>query len=249
MAECLPVRAENTGDVHDPVLLTRDVSMLMDTIAIEGGVAIAPLDVAYAIVAQTRTGIETLFRAKNRSFDKPSGFFANADMSDEIHDLPLEKRNMIRVLISEVRRPFSVVAPFNSHHALFSGLDPWVLQTSSKLGTLDMLLNAGAFHDEIARQALERGRPVFGSSANTSLQGSKYRYADIEPPVRDAATIAFDYGLSKYANPQGRSSTIIDFANFEVIRIGVVFDEIAREFLQRFGVQLAVTAATAGKGS
>ena len=247
MVEPLPPRADNTGDLHDPAMLKDDVSMLMDSIGQEGGVAIAPLDVAYAIVGQTQDGIEAIFRAKNRAFDKPSGFFANADMSDEIHILPTEKRHMIRILIETVRRPFSVVAPFRADHALFAATDPWVLATSSKLGTLDMLLNAGAFHDEIARQALQRGRPVFGSSANTSLQGSKYRYADIEAPVQAAASIGFDYGQSRYANPDGRSSTIIDFDSFEVIRIGVMFDDIAAGFQTLFGVDLKITAATAGK--
>jgi len=32
--------------------------------------------------------------------------------------------------------------------------------------TIDMLLNAGVLHDEIARRAWAAGQPVFGSSAN-----------------------------------------------------------------------------------
>ena len=61
--------------------------------------------------------------------------------------------------------------------------------------------------------------PVLGSSANTSLTGSKYSLEDIDPPVLEAADIMIDGGTSKYKN-EGRSSTIIDFGNFETIGLG-----------------------------
>jgi len=80
--------------------------------------------------------------------------------------------------------------------------------------------------------------PVFGSSANLSLLGSKYRLADIDAVVREAADIAFDYGLSQYANHQGRSSTIIDFRDFSVIRVGVLYQRLAGAFKDRFDVTL-----------
>jgi hypothetical protein len=72
--------------------------------------------------------------------------------------------------------------------------------------------------------------------------GSKYRLTDIEPAVLDAAGIAFDYGLSKFHNPDCRSSTIIDFADFSVLRIGVVFDRLKEAFKRRFDVDLKVKA-------
>ena len=111
------------------------------------------------------------------------------------------------------------------------------MQSSSKEGTLDMLLNAGAMHDEIAAQAWSRQQPVFGSSANTSLTGSKYRFEDIDAEVREAADIYFDYGLCRYANDAGRSSTIVDFTTFAVVREGVIFDAVKAAF-SRHGVEL-----------
>ncbi len=249
MADAPPPRAADTGDAIDPAVVRADVSATLDALAAEGGVAIAPLDVAYAVIGQTRTGIEAIFRAKRRSYDKPSGFFGDATLCEEIHVLPSARHDMVRGMIETVGLPFSVVAPFRPDHPLLKAADPWVLATSTKAGTLDMLLNAGVFHDEVARQARERGRPVFGSSANTSLAGSKYRFADIEPEVRDAAAIAFDYGRSKYANAHGRSSTIIDFADFSVIRIGVEFDRLAAGFREFYDVELRITETTAGKAA
>ena len=61
--------------------------------------------------------------------------------------------------------------------------------------TMDMLLNAGALHDEITRLARESAFAVVASSANISLTGSKFRFAAIEAPVREIAGLAIDTGL------------------------------------------------------
>jgi hypothetical protein len=170
--------------------------------------------------------------------------FANADMSAALHDMDADRHAIVAVMIREVGLPFSVVAPFHHDHPLLAGVDPFVLQSSSKAGTLDMLLNAGQFHDEIARQALAADRPVFGSSANSSLSGSKYRLEDVDAPVRAAADISFDYGRSRYANAHGRSSTIIDFRDFSVIRVGVCFDQLRDAFRDRFDIALRTEGNT-----
>lgn len=218
-----------------------DVTKLLTALA-EGGVGIVPLDVAYAICAQREAGIRRIFAAKQRSYEKPSGLLGNVEMSRAIHQMPDWKHELVATLVAEDDIPFSVVAPFDQTHDLFANVDPFVMNSSTKGDTLDMLLNAGEFHDEIARQVWAAGTPVFGSSANTSLQGSKYQYQHIEPPVRDAADVFFDYGESRYANPQGRSSTIIDFEDFSVIRIGVIFDEVRAAFARR-GIDLKVPMA------
>lgn len=226
-----------TDDPVDAGTLERDVGQLFEVLG-NGGVGIVPLDVAYAVNATTEHGIRTIFDAKRRSYEKPSGLFANAQMSREVHILEDWQRDLIETIIAKENIPFSVVAPFRPEHAFLAAAEPFVLASSTKAGTLDMLLNAGQFHDEIARQAWERKQPVFGSSANTSLMGSKYRYADIEDEVKQAADIHFDYGLSKYANEEGRSSTIVDFRDFSVIRVGVVFDKVAEAFRKHGQVEL-----------
>ena len=57
-----------------------------------GGVAIIPLTVAYAIVGATADAIRRIFDAKQRSYDKPSGMFANIALSAAIHILEPEKQ-------------------------------------------------------------------------------------------------------------------------------------------------------------
>jgi tRNA A37 threonylcarbamoyladenosine synthetase subunit TsaC/SUA5/YrdC len=227
----------STGDFISPEQVAADGAKIIDCVY-GGGVAIIGLDVAYAIIGCHEVAIRRIFAAKQRSYEKPSGLFANTQISDEVHVLPEEKRVVIREMIAREKLPFSVVAPFRADHPFFSKVDPFVIQNSTKGKTIDMLLNAGVLHDEIARRAWAAGQPVFGSSANTSLMGSKYRTDDIEQGVLDAADLVVDYGQSKFANPLGRSSTIIDFSDFSVIRIGVIFDQLKAAFDRHFGIQL-----------
>jgi tRNA A37 threonylcarbamoyladenosine synthetase subunit TsaC/SUA5/YrdC len=229
--------ARLTSDPVAPEQLQGDIARLFDALA-AGGIGIVPLDVAYAVVATMPNGIRRIFEAKRRSYDKPSGMFGNWRLSREIHVMDEQRHGMVREIVEAEQIPFSVVAPFRADHPLFTAVDPFVMQNSSKGGTLDMLLNAGQFHDAIAEGSAARGTAVFGSSANLSLTGSKYRYQDIDQPIRDAAAIHFDYGKSKYAHQDGLSSTIVDFTNFSVIRVGHCFDRLKEAFAVRFGVTL-----------
>jgi hypothetical protein len=104
--------------------------------------------------------------------------------------------------------------------------------------TLNILLNAGALREQIADLSEKAGVLFVGSSANASLTGSKYRLQDIDDVVRKAADIEIDYGTSKYRNDQGMSSTMIDFSDYRVQRVGVCFDEIARVMKDEFSITL-----------
>jgi tRNA A37 threonylcarbamoyladenosine synthetase subunit TsaC/SUA5/YrdC len=214
-----------------------DAARVLDAMQ-AGQVAIVPLDVAYAICATRPDAMRAIFAAKQRSYDKPSGMFATWQMSRAIHEMPEEHHAIAQVIVEDYGLPFSIVAPFRADHPIFRSTDPFVLKNSSKAGTLDMLINAGAWHGALARLAFSRGIAVFGSSANRSLSGSKFRLADIEPEVRHAAGILIDGGTAKYANPEGRSSTIIDFRDFRLVRRGVCCDRLAEIFRDRFGIVL-----------
>ena len=217
--------------------VVKDSSEILDVIS-DVGVGIIPFDVAYAIVGNSEKAIKTIFKAKNRSFDKPSGMFSNWELFNEIQIVGQKERDIIQCVTIDNDLPMSSVAPFHEDHPFFKNVNPFVLQNSSKAGTLDMLMNAGMLHNEMTKQSLDRGIPVFGSSANTSLQGSKYRLGDIETPVLDAADIKIDYGVSKYENKSGYSSTIIDLRDFKTIRVGVCYDLICNLLMENFSIDL-----------
>jgi tRNA A37 threonylcarbamoyladenosine synthetase subunit TsaC/SUA5/YrdC len=219
---------------HDVAAEAAQVLNVLD----DGGVAIIPLNVAYAILGRAEGAIRRIFEVKQRSFEKPSGMFGGAAASRDLHVLDDQGQAIRRALIEDADLPFSIVANYRKDHPLLAGVDPFVLQTSTKGETMDMLINAGPLHNALAALSHERKTPVFGSSANQSLSGSKYRVCDIEPAVLKAADIVIDHGTCRDANDEGLSSTIIDFKNYSVVRAGCRFNEIQKFVDGRFGISL-----------
>lgn len=203
-----------------------------------GGVAIIPLDVAYAIFGHSAESIRRIYAAKGRSFTKPNGTLANLEIFHEVHIVGDREKEIVRAITADHGLPLSVVAPFRADHPFFKDLDPFVLERSTRAGTLDILLNAGELHDRLAEMSIRQMFPIVGSSANISLAGSKFRLQDVEAPILKAADITIDHELSKYHNPQGVSSTIIDLRDFTVVRQGVCFNQIADIINRSFGIEL-----------
>lgn len=232
-----PVRADRTDAPVDPAILRADVDAVLDCLA-GGGVAIIPTCLTYAIVGHRAPAIERIFTAKARSYDKPCGLFGSPALSRELHDLPADRFAIADTLAYEEGLPFSIVAPVRSSHAFLARMDPFVLANGTKLGTMDMVISGGPFVAALAARSFERGIAVFGSSANRSLHGSKYRLQEIEPEVRAAASLELDYGLSRWATPEGLSSTIMDFADFSVVRKGHQFERLREALKRRFGIDL-----------
>ena len=203
-----------------------------------GGVAIFPVSVGYAIVGHADEAVARIYRAKERSFDKPCGNFCDWRLFNDVIDVPDRARELVRAIIHDHDLPLSVVAPFRPDHPLVRSLPPFALANATKAGTMDMLLNAGPLHDEIARLARENAYAVVGSSANRSLAGSKFVLADIEDQVREIADITIDYGLCPYRNDQGLGSTIVDLISYETIRVGAVYDRICKIVKDRFEIDL-----------
>jgi tRNA A37 threonylcarbamoyladenosine synthetase subunit TsaC/SUA5/YrdC len=215
--------------------VNRDAARLLDTLQ-AGGIALFPVDVGYAIVGNHEAAIERIFRAKQRSYDKPCGMFSNWQMVQELALLDAREMEMVDTVIHRYGLPLSIVTPYRTDAAFFSGLTPIARLRSSRAGTIDMLLNAGALHDAVARESVARGVPVLGSSANQSLSGSKYRLQDVEPAVREAADLVIDYGPTKYSHPGGMGSTIIELPGGRALRRGIKFDEICAILSEHFGI-------------
>lgn len=204
----------------------------------QGGIAIFPVSVGYAIVGHEETAIERIYAAKERSFDKPCGNFGDWTLFNELLIASDQACEVVRTIIQDHDLPFSVVAPFDADHLLVQGLPPFTLNNASKAGTMDLLMNAGPLHDEIARLARESHYGVSGSSANVSLSGSKFVLQDVQDQVRQVADIEIDYGLVPYQNDQGLGSTIVDLRDFRTIRVGCVYDQIADIIKGKFNIDL-----------
>jgi tRNA A37 threonylcarbamoyladenosine synthetase subunit TsaC/SUA5/YrdC len=219
---------------HD---VAADARRVYDTVS-AGGVAVVHLDVGYAVLGYTADAVHRIYAAKRRSFDKPTGIVGNHRLHRELHRLPEDRLAMIDAVTLEHDLPLAVIAPFRCDHPLLTAMDPFVRSNAVKGDTLNILLNAGELRNMVAELAITAGRLFVGSSANTSLKGSRYAVQDIEPEVIALADVVVDYGRSRYSTADGLSSTMIDFSTFRVQRAGVCFDQIAAVLSTRFGVTL-----------
>lgn len=202
-----------------------------------GGVAIIPMDVGYAGIGGCHDALMRFFRAKGRGAHKRNAMLGNLDLHDELHLLDQRGRDMVRALVLDYDLPVAVVGGFKEDHPLLRALGAEALAASTEGGTLAMLLNAGNFLLEVTRQATEASQPLFGSSANLTGTGTRFRAGDVQPEIRAVADVVVDYGLQKF-HLYRRSSTMIDFRTMEVVRIGSCYEVIADVLQRHFGVQL-----------
>jgi tRNA A37 threonylcarbamoyladenosine synthetase subunit TsaC/SUA5/YrdC len=100
-----------------------------------------------------------------------------------------------------------------------------------------MLLNAGRFHAALTRLSHDALFPLFGSSANLSLSGTKFRIEDIEPEIIAIADIVIDHGLQAFHFYRA-SSTLLNVETLEVVRFGSCYADIAYVLKRHFRIDL-----------
>jgi tRNA A37 threonylcarbamoyladenosine synthetase subunit TsaC/SUA5/YrdC len=203
-----------------------------------GGAVIMPLDVAYSICSHTPESVERVMQAKRRTEGKVNGSPGTLALSSEIHLLPQKYRDAIRAVTVDHNLPLTVCAPFRRDHPYIRAFDPRVLERSTKDDTISMIINGGEIAEELVTMCADALLPIVGSSANVSLQGTKYTLESVEPEVRSAAELHLDTGMSKYANDDGLATTILHLPDLQVIRFGLFYDKIRDVFTRDFGLQL-----------
>ncbi|MCZ7562648.1 MAG: Sua5/YciO/YrdC/YwlC family protein [Burkholderiales bacterium] len=214
-----------------------DAARVFDVVA-NGGVAIIPTHVGYAIVGATAAAIRRVFAAKRRRPSKLNAITGCRELHDELHDIDEHARAVVAAITEAYDLPLGTVAPFRTDHPMIARLDPDILAQTTHEGTVAMLLGGGPFLETLGRLSRRHQLAVIGSSANLSLHGTKFRVQDIEPEIVAAADEILDYGLMRWVC-YGKSSTMLDLRDYRVVRYGVCF-ELIDDLLQRhFGIRLA----------
>ena len=204
-----------------------------------GGIAIIPMDVGYTCAGGSGQALQKIFNTKQRQSSKRNAMVGDLAIAAELYQLTQEGWDVINVITGDYGLPLGAVGPCKLDHPLLNVLDQEAIDASTKDGSLVMLLNAGPFHTEICNLSLKEMHPIFGSSANISLNGTKFKIEDIEPEIRNIADIIIDHGLRKYHYYQ-QSSTLLNVETFEVVRRGSNYEIIADICSRRFGVTLEV---------
>jgi tRNA A37 threonylcarbamoyladenosine synthetase subunit TsaC/SUA5/YrdC len=206
-------------------------------VVLSGGIAVIPTTVGYVILAATTGAINRIIEVKRRAPSKLNAMIGCTAMHAALHVLPGRNREIVRTITQGYDLPMGTVAPADLNHPMLRNVASAVLERTTLDGTVAMLLNAGELMDAMAQLSFEAGTPVIGSSANLSLQGTKFRVEDIEPDIIDAADLVIDYGLMRWAN-YARSSTMINVHDFTVVRHGSCYDLICDVLRRHYGITL-----------
>lgn len=217
--------------------LRADAARAMDVMQ-NAGIAILPNDVGYSLIAARRDALHKIFDTKKRAPSKLNAMLGNDALQRELHVVSARGRAIVEAITQDYDLPLGLIAPCRADHPLLRGLDADTYERSTKGNTLLMLLNAGPFHREITRLSLERETLLFGSSANLSMHGTKFRVEDMEPEITAIADVIVDYGLQKY-HLWKASSTLLNCETLEVVRYGSCFENIADILKRHFRVELS----------
>lgn len=226
-----------TGHVPEGPALLEEARQIFNTMK-AGGVAIMPFDVSYAIFAHTARAVERIYEIKNRSQAKPNGVLGNWQIFNELLQPVQADKDIVDCIINEHDLPMSVVGPYRADHDFIATTQFGALRRSTKGPTMDLLMNAGALHGELARMSLDSCTPLMGSSANRSLTGNKFELHDIEPEVLAQTDINVDHGRCKYANQWLVGSTILELGTRRVLRFGTCYEEIQKILNAQFKLDL-----------
>jgi tRNA A37 threonylcarbamoyladenosine synthetase subunit TsaC/SUA5/YrdC len=225
-----------TGDGPGRPDLDADIDRVLEAMR-EGGTAICPNTVGYGLWAASAEANRRVIEAKERGGHKRQALLCDHVGQREIHVLSRRRQDMIECLTRDFDLPLGIVAPYNPDHPLIKAVDPDTLMRGTAGGTIGMLMNAGPFHEAVGRFAREENHPIFGSSANVTGTGTRFRVEDIQPQILAVADVIIDYGLRRY-HYYRRSSTIINFATMQVVRIGSCYDLISDALHRHFGLVL-----------
>ena len=202
-----------------------------------GGVGILPMDVGYTALGGCAEALKRIFEAKRRAPSKLNAMVADREIHRDIHIVDERGAGIVACITEDYELPLGAIAPARMDHPMLAKLSGAAIEASQKDGTIVMLLNAGPFHRELCRLSREEGHPLFGSSANLSLAGTKFRIEDIEPEIMDIADIVIDHGLRKY-HPYKASSTLLNVMTLEVVRFGSCYELIVDVLERHFGIEL-----------
>lgn len=201
-----------------------------------GGVVVVPTDVGYALLASSQAGIQRIFAAKGRRQCHNIGIIGTYRQHREIHLLPRSKFEFTRVLTEDMGMMVGIIAKFdrNNLHPRLAALDKATLSQVTKGDTVSIAVPEGPFLRELGRlcDADPQGMLMFGTSANVTGQGQRFRIEDVEPAVLECVDLVVNYGLQKW-HMYGRGGVNFDAENMRVLRAGAGY-EVFRDRAKRW---------------
>lgn len=137
----------------------------------KGGLAITPSTMGYAIATSSTKALGKMFITKKRPTHKRHAMGGNYALHKELHIMSPEHAEIVRCLTQDFDLPLAVIAKYDPDHPILQNIDQSTLEALTVDGTVAMLINAGAFQDELTNILMKENLPLLGSSANISGTG------------------------------------------------------------------------------
>lgn len=214
----------------------RDAAWAFDVMR-GGGIAIVPNDVGYAAMATKYEPLRRIFDAKGRAPTKLNAMVGDRHLHRRLHRCSARGREVVAAITEDYDLPLGAIAPADFSDPFLAHLDPRIVESSTRAGTLLMLMNAGKFHQELCKLSDAHDVAIFGSSANLTLRGTHFAVDEIEPQIRAIADVTIDYGVLKY-KPYGCSSTLLDVEEMKIYRRGIAYEAIKLILRRHFNVSI-----------
>jgi L-threonylcarbamoyladenylate synthase len=179
----------------------------------EGGLVVYPTETVYGLGADAldHDATEGVFQAKGRRRDKPLSL--GVESVDRALEFTTPNEREVRFMRAFLPGPVTVLVPKREAvpDALTGGHETVGVRVPDH---------------EVARSLFEAAEtPVTATSANRSGAGSSRRVADVDPAIRERATV-LDGGETP-----GTESTVVDVAGNRIVR-GGAFAGAIREWLE-----------------
>lgn len=190
----------------------------------QGGVALVPFDVGYALLGGTQGAIDRIFALKQRPKERSCVTLGTADIFRELTRSEYSRR------VSQFTYPVGLVDRVNDHSLFYAKIPSGVLTD----GHIAVFLNMGDLANSLARTAFLSDYCIYGSSANISGAGNHYTLADVEEPIRKGVDYVVE-GVVRYQplmKGKGLGATILDLEHRTVVRSGLCYNEVTQQAIE-----------------
>jgi tRNA A37 threonylcarbamoyladenosine synthetase subunit TsaC/SUA5/YrdC len=146
----------------------------------------------YSMFGGTEEATNRIFLTKQRAGHKRNSLLCDMETQRELQVLDRRAQDMIEAIAVDYDLPLSVIAPYRTDHPLLKNISADLLRGGTANDTINLYCNAGFFPDELCKLARAANQIMFGSSANLTGTGQKFRISDVQPEVRAIADLIID---------------------------------------------------------
>lgn len=190
-----------------------------------GGLVVVSFDVSYAFLAGSLEPLRRIYELKLRPGSKACPILVSWDHFEEMADASGDDIIPIKRVV-DAGLPVGVLVKPNWDSSVAKPIPHNCRPMLERDGRVALFLNMGGMSAEILTAADRRGVRIFGSSANISSTGNSFALEEVPASILDSTDLICDAGRSKYANPERVSSTIVDLGTGEIVRAGILHEQI-----------------------